>query len=269
MHPLINIATNAARKAGKIILQKSYRVDQLRADRKGARDFVTEVDILAEEAIVETIHEAYPNHAILTEEKHSRPGTEVEWIIDPLDGTTNYIHGVAQFCVSIATRRRGKLEQAVIYDPVHEDLFTANRGDGALLNNRRIRASDTSNLEDSLIGTGFPFRENDNLDLWIEIFRDLVHKTSGVRRPGAAALDLAYVACGRYEGFWETGLKPWDIAAGALLIEESGGIVSDFDGDQNFLKTGMVIAGNSEIYDKLFAIVGQKYKEFGGTTQSK
>ncbi len=262
MHPLVNIAVKAARKAGKIIVQKSYRVDQLRADRKGARDFVTEVDLLAEQAIVETIHEAYPNHAILTEEQLSSSGRDVEWIIDPLDGTTNYMHGVPQYCVSIAARRKERLEHAIIYDPVHEDLYTANRGEGAQLNNRRIRVSEVRDFDYSLIGTGFPFRETDSSDFWIEVFRDLAHRTSGVRRPGAAALDLAYVACGRYDGFWESGLQPWDMAAGTLLIEEAGGIVTDFSGNPNVLAADQIIAGNACIYEKLFGIISEKYKNF-------
>ena len=260
MHPLINIAVKAARQAGKTILQKSYRIDQLRADVKGARDFVTNIDILAERQIVEIIHESYPNHAILAEEIHTQPGTDYEWIIDPLDGTTNYMHGVPVFGVSIAARRNGRLEHAVIYDPVHEEMFTASRGEGAMLNNRRIRASAIRYLEQSLIGTGFPFRDSDKTELWVDIFRDLAKKTSGVRRPGAAALDLASVACGRYEGFWESGLKVWDIAAGALLIQESGGIITDFDGEQDFLENGTVVAASSIIYDQLFEIIHKNYR---------
>ncbi len=269
MHPLINIAIKAARQAGKTILHKSYRLDQLRADIKGARDFVTNIDILAEKQIVEIIHEAYPDHAILAEEEHSCPGRDYEWIIDPLDGTTNYMHGVPSYAVSIAIRRNSRVEHGVIYDPVHEELFTASIGEGALVNNRRIRTSPTTNLEQTLIATGFPFREDDDVDLWIDIFRELTKKTSGIRRPGSAALDLAFVACGRYDGFWETGLKPWDVAAGSLLIQESGGIVSDFDGEQNFLDCGTIIAGNSNIYDQLFKIIRTKYRDSLTSSESK
>ncbi len=261
MHPLLNIAVSAARQAGKTILHKSYRVDQLKFDLKGARDYVTNVDILAEEEIVEIIQEAYPNHSIIAEERHLIEGNEIEWIIDPLDGTLNYLHGISQFCISIAIRQHGKLAHAVVYDPVHEELFTASNGNGAHLNDRRIRASAIGKLEHALIGTGFPYREFDNIDLWISIFKELSKRTSGVRRPGAAALDLAYVACGRFDGFWESGLKIWDIAAGALLVQEAGGIISDFKGDQDFLQTGMAVAGNQHIYDELSAIVQRNYRE--------
>ncbi len=243
-------------------MHKAYRLDQLRYDAKGTRDFVTEIDIVAEREIVEIIHEAYPNHAILAEEKYSAPGLDCEWIIDPLDGTTNYIHGIPQFCVSIAVRRGKALQHAVVYNPILEELFTASRGSGAHLNDRRIRSSATRNMEEALIGTGFPFREMDNIDLWIDVFRELSKKTSGIRRPGSAALDLAYVACGRYDGFWETGLKPWDIAAGALLIQESGGLVSDFLGNQDFLESGMVVAGNSVLYDELVKIIQLKHHQY-------
>lgn len=261
MHPLLNIAISAARRAGKTIMHKSYRVDQLKFDLKGARDFVTDVDLLAEQQIVEIIRDAYPHHAIVAEEKHSVAGSECEWIIDPLDGTLNYLHGVPQYCISIAIRQNRQLAHAVVYNPVHEELFTASRGAGAHLNDRRIRASAIRNLDHALIGTGFPFRELDNVELWLDIFRELSKKTAGVRRPGSAALDLAYVACGRFDGFWESGLKLWDIAAGALLVQESGGIISDFDGDQNFLETGMVVAGNSLLYDELARIVASKYRK--------
>ena len=261
MHPLLNIAVKAARRAGKTIMHKSYRVDQLRYNLKGARDYVSEVDILAEQQIVEVIREAYPNHAIVAEERYSAPGTDFEWIIDPLDGTTNFLHGFAQFSVSIAVRRRQHVEHAVIYDPVHEELFSATRGAGAHLNERRIRVSRIDDLAQSLVGTGFPFRETDDLDLWVAIFRQLAKKTSGIRRPGSAALDLAYVACGRYDGFWESGLKLWDIAAGSLLIQESGGLVSDFMGEQNFLQSGMIVAGNSTVYDELIRIIRKEARQ--------
>lgn len=258
MHPLVNIAVKAARVAGKTIMHKSYRVDQLRYNLKGARDYVSEVDLKAEQQIVEIIRESYPNHAILAEENHALPGTDYEWIIDPLDGTTNFLHGVPQFGVSIAIRSRKYLEHAVIYDPVHEEMFTASRGSGALLNDRRIRVSNTQNLAEALIGTGFPFRDADNLELWTAVFQKLAKKTSGVRRPGSAALDLAAVACGRFDGFWESGLMLWDIAAGSLLIQESGGLMSDFMGDQKFLATGMIVAGNPKIHEELIKIVRQE-----------
>ena len=267
MHPFLNIAVSAARRAGKTVLHKSYRVDQLKFDLKGARDFVTNVDVLAEEQIIETIQDAYPNHAIIAEESEPIEGSDVEWIIDPLDGTANFLHGIPQFCISIAIRQHGKLAHAVVYDPLREELFTATNGSGARLNDRRIRASAIGKLEHALIGTGFPFRELDNVDLWIEIFKDLTKKTSGIRRPGSAALDLAYVACGRFDGFWESGLKIWDIAAGALLVQEAGGIISDFSGDQNFLETGTVVAGNAHLYDEIARIVARKYKHHSSQKQ--
>lgn len=260
MHPFLNIAISAAREAGKTVLHRSYRIEQLKYDYKGARDFVTEVDLLAEQQIAESIENAYPNHAIIAEERFSKPGSDVEWIIDPLDGTLNYLHNVPQFCISIAVRRRGQLEHAVVYDPIHEELFTASRGSGAHLNNKRIRASTVRNLKSALIGTGFPFRELDNVDLWVAIFRELAKRTAGVRRPGSAALDLAYVACGRFDGFWEAGLEIWDTAAGALLVQESGGIISDFQGNNKYLENGMVIAANSNLYDELSKIVADAYK---------
>lgn len=262
MHPLVNIAIKAARQAGKTIMRKSYRVDQLRYSMKNARDFVTEVDLMAERQIVEIIHESYPDHAILAEERFSKPGKNFEWIVDPLDGTTNYMHGVPQFNVSIAIRKNNVLEHAVVYDPVLEELFTASRGSGAKLNDRRIRCSSLSNLEECLIGTGFPFRERENVDLWVSLFRALCKKTAGIRRPGAAALDLAYVACGRFDAFWETGLKPWDIAAGALLIQESGGLISDFQGNQTFLNSGSVLASNSAINEQLLKIFQENSQKF-------
>ncbi len=261
MHPLLNIAISAARRAGKTILHKSYRVDQLKFDLKGARDFVSTVDIQAEQQIVETIRDAYPNHAIIAEEQHSTPGTEFEWIIDPLDGTTNFLHGVPQFCISIAIRKHHKLAHAVVYDPLREELFSASTGAGAHLNDRRIRTSAIRHLHYALIGTGFPFRELDDVNLWIAIFKELSKQTSGIRRPGSAALDLAYVACGRFDGFWESGLNIWDMAAGALLIQEAGGIIADFAGEQNFLESGRVVAGNSHLYDELARIVERNYRE--------
>ncbi len=268
MHPILNIAVRAARQAGKSIMHKSYRIDQLRYNTKAARDYVTEVDLQAENEIARVIHEAYPSHAIIAEEIHSKKGRGFEWIIDPLDGTTNYIHSIPQYSVSIAVRREKRLEHAVVYNPVNEELFTASRGVGAYLNERRIRVSDTYKMHESLLGTGFPFRELDNVELWIEIFREFSQHTSGVRRIGSAALDLAYVSCGRFDGFWESGLKIWDVAAGALLVEESGGLISDFQGNQNHLESGMVVAANPYLFPSFQKIVQQKYQKFGLAAQS-
>ncbi len=262
MHPILNIAVRAARSAGKTIMHKSYRIDQLRYSAKAARDYVTEVDLLAEREIVRIIHEAYPSHAITAEEIHSKKGTHFEWIIDPLDGTTNYIHAIPQYCVSIAVRRGTDLQHAVIYNPVNEELFTASKGTGAHLNDRRIRVSSIWRMEEALLATGFPFREMDNVELWIDIFREFSKRTSGVRRIGSAALDLAFVACGRFDGFWESGLRVWDLAAGALMIQESGGLISDFEGNQRFLEKGMVIAANPKIFPELQKVVKQKSQIF-------
>ena len=245
MHPALNIAIKAARRAGQIINRASNDLDLLKVETKQPNDFVTEVDRKAEAAIIETLREAYPQYGILAEEsgETSAQGSgdaEYQWIIDPLDGTTNFIHGLPQYAVSIALAKGGSLEQAVIFDPNRNELFTASKGGGAFLNERRIRVSKRSKLQDSLIGTGFPYRMFEHIDTYLAIFKELAQKTSGQRRPGAASLDLAYVACGRYDGFWEFGLAPWDMAAGALLISEAGGLVSDMRGEATYLASGNV-----------------------------
>jgi len=261
MHPLLNIAINAARQAGKVITQNSYRIERVRFDEKGKHDYVSEIDQQAEAEIVEIIQKAYPQHSIIAEEGTRFDGNEFEWIIDPLDGTTNYLHSVPQYAVSIAVRKAGELAHAVVLDPVLGELFTASRGDGAHLNNRRIRASKVFRLDQCLIGTGFPFRELDNIEQWVDVFRELAKSTSGIRRPGAAAIDLAYVAAGRYDGFWESGLSQWDTAAGALLIKEAGGLISDFEGGTDYLDTGRVVASTPAIHDDLLRIVQNSMKK--------
>ncbi len=248
MAPLLTIAVRAARAAGNIIQRSSDRVHELTINNKGQNDFVTEVDKRAETAIIDTIKESYPEHAFIAEESGVTGDSDYEWIIDPLDGTTNYLHGFPQYAVSIALRHKGQLDQAVVFDPVGNEMFTATRGGGAFLNDRRIRVSARKKLQGALIGTGFPFKEQYRLELYLDTFRDLFPMTSGIRRPGAAALDLAYVACGRLDGFWEFGLNPWDIAAGALLIQEAGGIVTDMRGNRDFLNSGDIIGGNANIY---------------------
>jgi myo-inositol-1(or 4)-monophosphatase len=220
---MLNIAIGAARSAGNVIVRNLERVDRLTIGTKQRNDFVTEVDRLAEHEIIRVIHRAYPDHAILAEESGAQGDNEYEWVIDPLDGTTNFLHGFPQFAVSIALRHRGRLDQAVVYDPLRQELFTASRGSGATLNDRRIRVSRANGLTGSLLGTGFPFRQQQHLDAYLEMFRVLFPDAAGIRRAGAAALDLAYVAAGRLDGFWEIGLSPWDIAAGALLVLEAGG----------------------------------------------
>lgn len=258
MHPMLNTAVKAARKAGSIINRASLDLDRVRVSTKGRSDFVTEVDHAAEAAIIEVLQTAYPTHAFLAEESGaSNPegGQEYIWIIDPLDGTTNFIHGFPQYAVSIALQHRGQIEHAVVYDPSRNELFTASRGRGAFLDDRRLRVSRRSTLRDSLIGTGFPFRQLEHLDDYVRMFKRITEETAGIRRPGAATLDLAYVAAGRFDGFWEYGLAPWDIAAGSLLIQEAGGLISDFDGSPDYLESGHVVCGAPKVFEQLRALV--------------
>jgi len=253
MHPMLTIAVRAARRAGNIITRASRNLDAVAFKEKAANDFVSEVDSEAEQAVIRTLHEAYPGHSILAEESGASGTSESEyqWIIDPLDGTTNFLHGFPQYCVAIALRHRGIVTQAVIYDPSRNDLFTATRGRGAFLNDQRMRVSKRIHLKSSLIGTGFPFRQLEHLDAYLAILRDMMSRAAGVRRAGSAALDLAYVAAGRLDGFWEFGLSPWDIAAGALLITEAGGLVGDLAGESRYLETGNVIAGSPKVFVEL------------------
>ncbi|MBZ0126303.1 MAG: inositol monophosphatase [Rhodocyclaceae bacterium] len=255
MHPTLNIAVKAARRAGGIINRASRDVEQIKVSAKRDKDFVTEVDKAAEAAIIEVLKEAYPDHAILAEESGASGDSEHVWIIDPLDGTTNFIHGFPQYAISIAQTHKGVLQHAVIYDPNRNELFTASKGAGAFLNERRIRVSKRAKMNEALIGTGFPFRYFEHVDAYLGIFRDMMHKTAGVRRPGAAALDLAWVAAGRIDGFWELGLSPWDMAAGALLITEAGGLVGDLSGEQNYLETGNIVGGNPKVFAQLLQII--------------
>src|SRR5512145_2926951 len=255
MHPMLNTAVKAARKAGSIINRASLDVDLVKVASKGRSDFVTEVDRAAEQAIVDILLKAYPDNAILAEESGASGDSEYTWIIDPLDGTTNFIHGFPQYAVSIALRHREHITQAVVYDPTRNELFTATRGRGAFLNERRIRVSRRDRLNESLIGTGFPFRSLEHLDDYVRMFKAITEHTAGIRRPGAAALDLAYVAAGRLDGFWEIGLSPWDMAAGSLLILEAGGLVSNFDGDPGYLDDGHIVCGAPKIFPPLLQLV--------------
>ncbi len=255
MHPMLNIAVKAARRAGSIINRATQDLDLLTVQRKGDHDYVSEVDKMAEQAIVETLLEAYPDHAILAEEGGAQGESEYVWIIDPLDGTTNFLHGFPQYAVSIGLQHKGVLSQAVIFDPSRNELYTATRGRGAYLNDRRLRVSKQTRLEDALIGTGFPYHDYSYMEAYMKMFQELMPKTAGLRRPGAASLDLAYVAAGRYDGFWEAGLKQLDMAAGVLLIQESGGLVTDFDGGENYLATGNVIGGNPKIFSQLLQVI--------------
>ena len=260
MHATLNIAVKAARRAATVINRASTQLDLLTVQSKSPNDFVTEVDRAAEQAIIEVLRDAFPGHGILAEESgESGPESEFTWIIDPLDGTTNFIHGLPQYAVSIAQTKNGVLEHAVVYDPNTNEMFTASRGAGAFLNDRRIRVSRRTRLNEALIGTGFPFRRFDHVDAYLAMFKELTQKTAGIRRPGAAALDLAYVAAGRLDGFWEMGLSPWDMAAGVLLIQEAGGLVSDLSGEGNHLTTGNVVAGTPKIFGQLLPII-QSYR---------
>ena len=258
MHPMLTTAVKAARRAGSIINRGARDLDLLTVTAKGPKDFVSEVDRAAEAAIVETLRAAYPGHAILAEEgtaKGLNAAAEYVWIIDPLDGTTNFLHGFPQYCVSIALQHRGQITQGVVYDPVRNDLFTATRGRGAFLNDRRIRVSRRQHLKDCLVGTGFPYRSEPHLDAYLKMMRAMMIEAAGIRRPGAAALDLAYVAAGCYDGFWEMGLNPWDVAAGSLLIVEAGGLVGDFGGEPGYLYGGQIIAANPRIFAQMVKLL--------------
>lgn len=263
MHPMLNTAVKAARRGAAIINRASFDVGMLKVTQKQRNDFVTEVDQAAETAIIDVLKTAYPDHAFLGEESGAsanlQTGSEHVWIIDPLDGTTNFIHGFPQYCVSIALQVRGQITQAVVYDPTRNDLFTATKGAGAFLNEKRIRVARRDKLAEALVGTGFPFRGTENMDEYIAMFRVMTEQTAGLRRAGAAALDLAYVAAGRLDGFFEKGLKPWDIAAGALLITEAGGIVGTFGGESDYLYQGDVIAGSPKVFAQMHALLG-RYK---------
>jgi len=266
LHPMLNVAIKAARAAGAIINRAALDVESVRISQKQINDFVTEVDHASEKVIIETLLTAYPGHGILAEESGSQHGakdSEFVWIIDPLDGTTNFIHGFPVYCVSIALAVRGKIEQAVIYDPSRNDLFTATKGRGAFLNERRIRASKRTQLKECLVSTGFPFRPGDNFKNYLAMMGDVMQRTAGLRRPGAAALDLAYVAAGYTDGFFETGLSIWDVAAGSLLVTEAGGLIGNFTGESDFLEQKECLAGTPRIYGQLVQILG-KYSKLAG-----
>lgn len=255
MQPLLNIAIRAARRAGEVIVRGMNRAHRLDVRAKGQNDFVTEIDMAAERDIIETIHKHYPDHAVLGEETGSRGDSEFVWIIDPLDGTTNFMHGFPQFAVSIGIQRRGRMEHGVIYDPLRQELFTTSRGEGAQLDGKRIRVSGHTSLERALIGTGFPYRSNLHwLDAYMGMLKAVTQQTAGIRRPGSAALDLAYVAAGRLDGFWELGLSPWDTAAGTLLITEAGGLVGTINGGE-YTQGGHIVAGTPKVYPLLLEVL--------------
>jgi myo-inositol-1(or 4)-monophosphatase len=256
---MLNTAVKAARTAGRIITRAGQDLTAIKISRKNRNDFVTEVDRAAEEAIVGALLGAYPDHAILGEESGHTQGKVAQepekadfiWVIDPLDGTTNFIHGLPQYCTSIALMQRGVVTQAVIYDPNRDELFTASKGRGAYLNDRRIRVAQRDKLDEALIGTGFPFRRLESLDRYVAMFKAVSEKAAGIRRPGAAALDLAYVASGRYDAFFEIGLMPWDVAAGSLLVTEAGGLIGDLEGNSEHVFNEQVLAGTPKVFAQM------------------
>lgn len=269
LHPMLNVAIKAARAAGAIINRGALDVESVRVSQKQANDFVTEVDQASEKAIIDILLGAYPGHAIWAEESgraHGAQDSEHVWIIDPLDGTTNFIHGFPVYCVSIALAVKGRVEQAVIYDPTRNDLFTATRGRGAYMNERRLRVAKRIRLQECLISTGFPFRAEDNFNHYLLMMGEVMKRTAGLRRPGAAALDLAYVAAGFSDGFFETGLQPWDVAAGSLLVTEAGGLIGNFTGDSDFLEQKECVAANPRVYGQLVSLLS-RYSKFAGSAE--
>ncbi len=266
---MINVAIRAAREAGKIINRAALDVESVRISQKQVNDFVTEVDHAAEKIIIETLLTAYPDHGILAEEsgqEHGAKDAEFVWIIDPLDGTTNFIHGFPVYCVSIALAVKGKVEQAVIYDPTRNDLFTATKGRGAYMNDRRLRVSKRIRFQECLIATGFPHRPGDDFKTYLSMMSDVMPRCAGLRRPGSAALDLAYVAAGFTDGLFETGLAPWDVAAGSLLVTEAGGLVGNFTGEADFLHQKECLAASPKIYAQMVSILG-KYSKFASAAE--
>ena len=255
MNPTLNIAVRAARSAGNVIIRNLGKLDTLAIHTKDRNDFVTEVDRQAEQEIIYTLRKAFPSHGILAEESGVQEGDDYQWIIDPLDGTTNFLHGFPQFAVSIAMRHKGRLEHGVVYDPLRQEISAASRGAGATLNDKRIRVTSRKSLEGSLLGTGFPFKSQQYLEVYLDMFRALFPQTAGIRRPGSAALDLAYVAAGRLDGFWEIGLSIWDMAAGVLLIQEAGGLSSDFHGGHEHLEHGNIVAGNPKLFAEILKTI--------------
>lgn len=256
MHPILNVASIAAKEAGNFIVSQIRNVEQLTIEEKGRNDYVSEIDKHAEQIIIDTIHKYYPQHSILAEESGAhKKDSDFEWVIDPLDGTTNFLHGFPQFSVSIAVTEKGRLMHGVVFDPTRDELFSASRGSGARLNNYRIRVSEQKMLRNALLATGIPYYDFDHVDDYLACFKEFMLQTAGIRRPGSAALDLAYVACGRVDGYWELNLKPWDIAAGALIVTEAGGLVSDMVGGGNFIESGNIIAANPKMMKAMAQVI--------------
>lgn len=261
MEPMLNVALKAARKAGEIIESAFERLDLITVEEKGRNDYVSEVDRKSEKEVIYHLKRAYPDHKFIGEEGgvSGQADSDYEWIIDPLDGTTNFLHGIPQFAVSIACLYKGQLEHAVVLDPIKREEFTASRGKGASLNGRRIRVSSRRGFEGALIGTGIPFNGYalTHIEEYLACVQEIAGQTAGIRRAGSAALDLAYVAAGRFDGFWETGLKTWDMAGGVLLLKEAGALISDFKGGNNFMDSGNVVAANPKVFKPLLQVVGK------------
>ena len=255
MQPMLNIAVRATRSAGEIILRSADKASHLAVDSKGKNDFATEIDRLAEKEIISIIKAAYPEHSILAEESGEHAGNDFVWIIDPLDGTTNFIHGFPQYAVSIALKYKDRIEIGVVYDPQRDELFTAKRGGGAMLNNRRLRVTALTSMKGALIGTGFPFKVPQHLDAYLNMFRAITIDSAGIRRAGSAALDLAYLAAGRLDAFWEIELKEWDMAAGILLVKEAGGVATDFSFKDDYLASGNLIAGSPRMHQLMYQLI--------------
>ncbi|ANE56476.1 MULTISPECIES: inositol monophosphatase family protein [Methylomonas] len=255
MHPMLNIAVRAARNAGDLIQRSSLNIEKLTIDQKSRNDYASEVDRAAEQEIIKVIRTAFPDHGILAEESGETKGNDYTWIIDPLDGTTNFLHGFPHYAVSIALKNKNKLEIGVIYDPTRDELFTAERGGGAMLNNRRIRVTKQNTMRGALIGTGFPFKTMENIEPYLGMFKAVCADAAGIRRAGAAALDMAYVACGRLDAYWEIGVKEWDIAAGVLLVQEAGGVATDFSFNDKYLQSGNIITGNPKMHQLMYQII--------------
>lgn len=255
MQPMLNTAVRAARSAGDLILRSADNASHLKIDQKGRNDFASEVDRMAEREIMNIIKLAYPDHGILAEESGVHAGNDFVWVIDPLDGTTNFLHGFPQYAVSIALKHKNRIEVGVIYDPLRDELFTAKRGGGAMLNSRRLRVTNNTSMTGALIGTGFPFKNQQHLDAYVEMFKAVTIDSAGIRRAGSAALDLAYLATGRLDGFWEIGLMEWDMAAGVLMVKEAGGVITDFSFNDQYLESGNIIAASPKMHQLLYQLI--------------
>lgn len=256
---MIDIAKEAALIAGKILIDNLGKLETNQIETKSKNNFVTDIDKLSEKTIIDIIHSAYPDHSIFAEESgaSNNKGNDYRWIIDPIDGTTNYIHSIPFFCISIALEYKGEIILGVIYDPVRNEMFYAEKGKGAYLNNRKIHVSDKQDISESIITIGFPYKNNHNISLYINTFTKISESCANIRKVGSAAMDLAYVASGRFDGYWELDLSQWDIAAGVIIIREAGGFVSDINGENGFMETGNIVASNQKIHKQILSILNK------------